>query len=104
MTYWVTSRYGDTFEEPDASVMDTVLAELDGPPDIEHPDVALSHESEWTLSVFENGLVVWENVAEDDEPRHRHGLSRAEIRRLWQELAAGNLERVNAEEWYPGYG
>lgn len=29
--------------------------------------------SEWTLSVFENGLVIWENVAEDDEPRHRHG-------------------------------
>lgn len=57
--------------------------------DAEHPDVALSHESEWTLSVFESGLVVWENVAEDDEPRHRHGVSRGEVRRLGQELAAG---------------
>ncbi|MFN2506196.1 MAG: hypothetical protein ABR540_18615 [Acidimicrobiales bacterium] len=84
--------------------MDAVLAELDESPDMEHPDVALSYESEWTLSVFENGLVVWENVAENDEPRHRRGVSRAEVRRLWQELAAGNLERVNAEEWIPGYG
>lgn len=104
MTYWVTSRSGETFEEPNASVMDSVLAELDGSTDSEHPDVALSHESERTLCVFENGRVVWENVAEDDEPRHRHGVSRAEVRRLWHELAAGNIERVDAEEWHPGYG
>lgn len=64
----------------------------------------IAPEGRSRVSVFQNGLVVWENVAEDDEPRHRHGVSRAEVRRLWQELAAGNLDRVDTEEWYPGYG
>jgi hypothetical protein len=104
MTYWVSNRDGAAFHNADAKVMAAVLAELDGPPDEEHPDVALTHESEWTLSVFEGGLVVWENVAEDDEPRHRRGLTRAEILRLWQALAAGNIDQVEAEDWQPGYG
>ena len=84
--------------------MAAALAGLAGPPDEEHPDVSLTHENEWTLSVFEDGLVTWENVAEDDEPRDRRGLPRAEILRLWQTLAAGDIDEIDAEDWQPGYG
>lgn len=81
-----------------------MLAELDGPEDDEHPDVALTHESEWCLSAFPGGLLVWENVEEDDEPRHMRNVARADVRRLWLALAAGDLETIEAEPWLPGYG
>ena len=64
--------------------------------------MSLTNESEWTLSVFEDGLVVWENVAENDDPQRRCGLTRAESLRM-AGVAAGNVQ-VDVEDWQPGYG
>jgi hypothetical protein len=84
-------------------VLDAVLDELDGPDDDEHPDVSLTHESEWCLSAFQGGLLVWENL-EEGEPRHMTGVSRSDVRRLWAALADGDIARVDEEQWVPGYG
>lgn len=54
-----------------------MLAELDGPVNDDHPDVSRSHESEWCLSAFPSGLLIWEDVEEDDEPRHLADVRRA---------------------------
>jgi len=98
------NRQGEMFEDAEESVIDAVLAELDEPVDEEHPDVALSHETEWTLTAFPSGLLVWENVEEDDEPRHLTGADRSLVRRLWLALAEGDLAAVDGQPWRPGYG
>ena len=91
----------ETLSSPEA--VGALLAELDAGDDAEHPDVAIAHESGWTLSAFPSGLVVWENV-EDGEPRHLAGVSRERVRAMFDALAAEDLDAVEAQEWQPGYG
>jgi hypothetical protein len=80
----------------------TTLCELDVH-DEEHPDVALTHESEWCLSAFEGGLLVWENL-ERGEPRHMRDVPRDKVLRLWLALSRGDLSAIEKEPWLPGYG
>lgn len=103
MSYYARNRLGEMFKEPDEAVLDAVLAE-DEPVDEEHPEVALTHETEWTLSAFPWGLLVWENVERDDEPRHLIGVDRLLVRKLWSALAEGDLATIEAQPWRRGYG
>ena len=57
MRYTVTARWGGSEDEPNELRMRELLAQLDAH-DPEHPDAWLTHESGWTLSVFESGLVI----------------------------------------------
>ena len=72
-------------------------------PDDEHSDVSLTHESEWCISVFRSGLVIFENL-EGDEPRHMRLEHPMDALPLWQRLAGGDLEALEALPWLPGYG
>ncbi len=73
--------------------------------DPEHPDVALKHETEWCLSAFRSGLLVWENVEADaDNPRHMTDVPREKVLCLWVKLAQGDIAAVEAEPWLPGCG
>lgn len=102
MSYHVTSRWGHSEDEPDLARMSEFLAELDAP-DEEHPDTWLSHESGWTLSVFESGRVVYENVESEDGPRYLLGISRDRALALWTALARGDLAEIESESWSSGY-
>lgn len=73
-------------------------------PDPEHPDTWLGHESGWTLSVSESGLVVWENSEMESEPRHMQHVSRDEALRLWLLLSRGELEEIESLAWKDGNG
>ena len=86
MTCHVNTRWGGSEPNPSVDRMREVLAELDAEDD-EHPDVSLSHESEWCLSVFRSGLLVWENLEEGD-PKHMRRVSRDRVLELWMKLAA----------------
>ena len=90
-----------------------ILQELDiETEDFEHPDVSLKHETEWCLSAFLSGLLIWENVgdaSEDADPipedelvRHMKGVSRQKVLELWLKLAADDIAAVDAEPWLPG--
>jgi len=57
-------------DEPNENRMRELLAELDKS-DPEHPDTWLTHESGWTLSFFEAGLLIWENGESEGKPRHQ---------------------------------
>jgi len=83
--------------------MREILNELDES-DAEHPDAWLTHESGWSLSVFESGLIVWENVEEDCSPRHMRNVSRDKALALWMKLAEGRIAEIDDEAWHPGYG
>ncbi len=82
--------------------MREALAELDVE-DIEHPDVALIHESGWCLGAYPSGLLIWEHLGEG-EPRHMRDISRDRVLEMWQWLARGDLARVESEPWKRGYG
>ena len=88
---------------PSVDRMREVLTELDSGDDDEHPDVSLTHESEWTLSAFPDGLVIWEN-AEEDVARHMHHVSRSKVLELWTMLSEGNIDAIESEPWIQGYG
>jgi hypothetical protein len=91
---------------PSEARMRELLAELDQD-DPEHPDVSLSHESGWSLSVFQSGLVVWEYVEEAGEeriePRHQLGVSTEKALDLWLKLSRAELDAIEQEPWRLGY-
>jgi hypothetical protein len=53
--------------DPARDVLDSLVHELDGPEDAEHSDVAVQHESGWSLSALPSGLVVWEELEATSE-------------------------------------
>ena len=81
--------------------MREILAELEKS-DPEHPDTRLTHESGWTLSVYESGLVVLQNMESEDAPRHQVGVSREKALELWLKLSRGEMLAVQQEPWRPG--
>lgn len=80
-----------------------LLAELDEN-DPEHPDTWLTHESGWSLAVYETGLVVWEHLELPDPPRHLINVTREKALDLWLQLASGELVEIESEPWQDGYG
>lgn len=82
---------------------DTVAALLDELDDVddEHPDVAVSHESGWTLSAFASGRLVYENVEDLDELPRQIVVDRRVTMDLFRALAAGDLNRLEAQAWRP---
>jgi hypothetical protein len=107
MGFFASGRWGDDESNPPVERLREILQELDiEPEDVEHPDVSLTHETEWCLSAFPGGLLVWENVgdaSEDADPRHMNGVSRQKVLELWLKLAAGDIAAIDAEPWLPGY-
>ena len=81
--------------------IDALLAELSMADD-EHPDVSLSHESGWTLSLSANGYLVWENTETLEGPWHQR-VEGTEAKRLLVLLAAGDLAAVAGQSWISGY-
>lgn len=103
MGFSVTHLYGESEHEPSLDVFDKLWRELEDA-DGEHPDVSVKHETEWCLSLFSSGLLVWENVEEDIAPRHMTGVSRETVMSLWTALAEGNLSLIDQQPWVAGYG
>jgi hypothetical protein len=103
MSYHVNRRWGDSDDDPPVERMREALAELDVQ-DIEHPDVALIHESGWCLGAYPSGLLIWEDLSAEGSPRHMRDVSRERVLELWQKLAKGDILAVDAEPWKPGYG
>lgn len=101
MPFFVTHLDGAMDADPPLSALPDLLDELAGA-DEEHPDVAVSDESGWTLSAFRDGRVVWENVEADDAPRQMEGLDRDRLLSLFEALARGDIATVEAAPWEPG--
>jgi hypothetical protein len=82
-----------------------LVAELAGA-DKEHPSCSLEHESGWVLSYSRNRKLIFENVetGKRGEERHMLGVAPETVVELWTYLAAGDLARVEAQPWLPGYG
>lgn len=103
-SFFVTHRYGD--QGPlDTSAFPALIAELnERVDDEEHGSVGVQHESGWDLSLSLGRSLIWENVEDlDVQPRHMHGVPDETTLRLWQLLATGQFDAINAEPWIDGY-
>lgn len=103
MTFSVTHVDGSMDQPHDIAGFSALLDELQEAT-VENVDVAVGHESGWTLTVLVSGLVVWENVEEGDAPQHLRGLSRDETLELMALVASGDTDAVGSRSWVPGYG
>ncbi len=104
MSYHITHRMGDTEEEPPLDSLSALYDELEYE-DEEHPDVSLTHESEWNLGAYGGGLLIWENLeTTNNEVRHMKNVSKEKVLELWRKLAEGKIDEINREAWLPGYG
>ena len=103
MAFHITHRNGAMEHDPPVSSFVELLREVNAPPrDPEHPDVSVTHESEWCISVFREGYATFENLESGGE-RHMRGLSEKKILELWGLLAQGDIQAIESEPWRPGY-
>ena len=98
----MTHRMGEMNPGASDTDLEALLSELDTI-DPEHPSVALSHESGWTLAAFPSGRLTFENVEQDGPARHIV-TSRGQIQALFAALADGDLVVVEAMPWGTAYG
>ena len=103
MSYWVNHLMGNSDIEFPLASLEDLYAEL-AQADSEHPEVSLTHESEWSLSAFSSGLLVWENVAGEGDPKHMRDVPREKVLQLWALLSKGAIPDIDRENWLPGYG
>lgn len=102
MSFSIRHRGGEMERDPALSRLPDLLHELEGSLDPEHDDVAVKHESEWTLTLTSAGRLIWENV-EEGEPQHMETVSSELALELMTALAGGGIGQVQANLWLPGY-
>lgn len=105
MAFNLTHRYGSMDKGDADSDFAALLRELDDrPEDAEHGSVAVTHESEWSLSVSRGGYITFENLEADaGGERHMEQVAQDKILELFRHLAEGNLAAIEQEPWQPGY-
>lgn len=99
MSYFMNNLMGESIDSPDEARIRQILTELEKADD-EHTDVSLGHEPGWTLSVFRDKRILWENVEDPDvSPREATLDSWDDVVDLLLELSRGNIEAVDAFGW-----
>jgi putative hemolysin len=103
MTFHITHRNGEMDSDPPLSSLPTLVRELDErSEDTEHDSVAVTHESEWCISISRGRHVVFEHLEEGGE-RHMCDVPDEKIIDLCSKLARGDLAGIVTEPWQPGY-
>jgi len=103
MAFTITHVSGAMESNPPSEALSALVAEL-AEADREHPDVAVSDESGWTLSASPSGRVVWENIEDDTiEPRHLEGVSAWELLEMFERLAVSDVAALEGQAWLAGY-
>lgn len=103
MAFHITHSFGSM--DGGQSVFDfpELLAELQTMrEDSEHSSVSVTHESEWCMSVFFGGYVIFEHLEVGGE-RHMRDVNDAQVLQLWTLLANGEIDAVKNAPWLPGY-
>lgn len=99
MSYFMNNIMGESIDEPDEEGIREVLAELRDA-DSEHFDVSLVHESGWSLSVYPDKNLVWENVNEDEvRPRDLTLDSWQGVVDVLLKLSRGEISTLNSLDW-----
>ena len=95
MSFTITHRIGSMDTDPSGSWLESLLAELTWM-DEEHPDVAVAHESGWSLSAFPSGLVLWQNLDDESLGVRRGRFSPDALHDAFEAVSRGHLDAVEA--------
>ena len=101
MAYHVTHLTGASEKGLSTERFSRLLDELSNADD-EHPDVSVTHESEWCLTAYKSGFAVLENL-EDGQPVHAGPLDRATMVSPMLAVAEGRIGDAQSYAWRPGY-
>jgi len=100
MSYWMNDVMGASIDEPDEARIREIVSELQTIADDEHPDVSLTEESGWSLSVYRDRTLLWENVEDPDVPPRKTTLSSwDEVIAALLTLAREDISAVNGMDW-----
>ncbi|MCX5203289.1 hypothetical protein OG897_17785 [Streptomyces sp. NBC_00237] len=100
MTYFMYDVHGNAVDEPDAATLRTLVVDGLADPEAVNPEVSLTHESGWSLTAYAGGLLLWENV--EDEEAGAATLDEVEgeeVVRLFGLLAEGEVAKVAGVGW-----
>ena len=103
MSYFANDRSGATFNQPSPKKMAELIESL-ARTDSENPDVCLTHDSGWCARAFRSGLLTLENVEQGEGPQHLDELTPEAVLEIWEQLAAGRIDALQALAWLPGPG
>ena len=78
-----------------------LLAEL-GRSKSEDEYVAITHESDWSLSVYPSGLTIWQSNLTANEVLYQPSLSKEKVLSLWLLLAKGSIQETQNQPWQEG--
>ncbi|MGW2571185.1 hypothetical protein [Streptomyces sp. NPDC001537] len=99
MSYFMNNLMGESIDEPNEARIREVLTELQNA-DNEHVDVSLVHESGWSLSVYPDKVLVWENVNDGTtRPRELTLESWQGVVDVLLKLSQGEISAVHSLDW-----
>jgi hypothetical protein len=102
MAYMIIHVSGKNESNYPLDDLSIILSELEGSSD-EEAYVALTHESEWCLSVNPFGLLMWENnFSELEDSWHMENITEEKVLKLWRLLAKGEIEKIQRKPWIKG--
>lgn len=101
--YHTTDTNGVSDVNPTDAKLKRLIASLDSPEieDADYPDISLVHDaSGWCITLFPSGVATFENLEDEDTlPRYLPETSRKVAFELWKDLAAGNIQKLKANQW-----
>ncbi len=102
MAYMVVHLAGNNEIEFPLDKLPILHSELNGIQDRE-AYVAVTHESEWCLSINPFGLLIWENNRSDLEGSwYQEEVSKDLVLDLWKLLSEGNIKEIQNQSWLKG--
>jgi hypothetical protein len=102
-TVHLTNRWGESFANPSAEQLAAALDDFDEADD-DAPDCWLSDDSGWTVSIFQNGNVVLQNVETTEGPWHVQVDTHPAALDLWKLLQDGDIAALRMHISNPGIG
>ena len=69
----------------------------------EHPNVAVTHESGWSLGAYRHGYITFEHLDGEGGPFHMRNVSRERTIELMELVARGEVQVVLEHDWKSGY-
>jgi hypothetical protein len=99
MSYFMNDLMGTSVDAPDEAQIRAIVASLSNA-DEEHADISLVHESGWSLSIYPDRTLVWENVEHSDAaPREISIDSWDGVIDALLNLSRGDIAAVDSLDW-----
>jgi hypothetical protein len=99
MYYFMKDLMGVSVDAPGETQIRAIVASLNNA-DEEHADISLVHESGWSLSIYPDRTLMWENVENPDTaPRETSLDTWDEVINALFKLSRGDIAALDSLDW-----